>query len=444
MDFPLDKKNKKHIALIGPPNSGKTTLFNWLTGFKHKVVNYPGSTVLLSLGSILEKYKCSFELVDTPGIYSLFSQSEDGKTTNRALFENKSLSGLIVVLDASKLEIQLPLLLQLKSAGFPLIVVLTMWDILPRHSSLDVSILQRLLNSPVVPIKGLIGDGVAELVKELEKLKDNSLKVKQIEPWDQIKFNEALNQSKAIVRQSLLKKNQNQRDKKDNLFHSDRWDRLLLHPKKGLFLFACIMFGLFSSIFWLAAPFMDAIDNGFSFLINQSNQYLAIYPHVADFTHGLLASFGSVLVFVPQIFILFVGISLLEDTGYLARAVALMDGPFSKIGLSGQSFVPFLSGYACAIPSVLLARNLSSKREKFMTFFSIPFMSCSARLPVYALLLSFLFYGQSAWKPGIALSLIYIASFFLGISAVFILNLFLKKKRGRFFYWIFPYIAPQF
>ena len=194
------------------------------------------------------------------------------------------------------------------------------------------------------------------------------------------------------------------------------------------------MFGLFSSIFWLATPFMDIIDKIFSFLIEQTGQSLAFSPKIADFiSEGILASFGSVLVFVPQIFILFMGISLLEDTGYLARAVALMDGPFSKIGLSGRSFVPFLSGYACAIPSILLARNLNSKREKFMTLFSIPFMSCSARLPVYALLLSFLFYGQSAWKPGLALSLIYIASFFLGVSAVFFLNLFLKKEEKEIF-----------
>jgi len=433
---------KKHIVLAGPPNAGKTTLFNWLTGFKHRAINYPGSTVLLSVGSILEKYNCPAELVDTPGIYSLFSQSEDGKTTNQALFENKNLSALIVVLDASKLEIQLPLLLQLKSAGFPFVVALTMWDVLPKHSALDISILRRLLNSPIVPVKGLIGDGVAELVKELENLEDKNFKIKQIKPWGQMKFNQALNQSKDIVQQSLIEKNQDPKEKRGSLFHSDKWDRLLLHPKKGLFLFACIMFGLFSSIFWLAAPFMDSIDEIFSFLIKQSNQYLAVYPQMAELTHGLLASFGAVLVFVPQIFILFVGISLLEDTGYLARAVALMDGPFSKIGLSGRAFIPFLSGYACAIPSVLMARSLSSKREKFMTFFSIPFMSCSARLPVYALLLSFLFSGQSAWKPGVVLSLIYIASFFLGISAVFILNLFLKKEDKEVFLLDLPLYRP--
>lgn len=203
------------------------------------------------------------------------------------------------------------------------------------------------------------------------------------------------------------------------------------------------MFGLFYSIFWLAVPFMDVIDMTFSFLINHTNRLLSSYPYFSDFvSNGLLSSFGAVLVFVPQIFILFIGLSFLEDTGYLARTVTLIDGPLSKIGLSGRSFVPFLSGYACAIPAVLAARSLDSKREKLMTFFAMPFMSCSARLPVYAILLSFLFYGQAAWKPSVALSLIYIASFLLGMISVFIMNRFLKKEDKGAFLLDLPVYRP--
>ncbi len=437
------KQKKPRIVLTGPPNSGKTTLFNWLTGFKRKTVNYPGSTALLSLGDILEKYNCPAELADTPGIYSLFSRSEDAKTALQALFENQSLSGLIVALDAGKLEIQLPFLLQLKSAGFPLVAALTMRDTLSERSRLNVSALEKELNCPVAPVNGLLGEGVVELAQKLKSIKIHPplLRVKKIKDWDQEQFNKASDQAQAIVRRSLI--NPDQKDNKNSLFLSDKWDRLALSPRKGLLLFAGIMFGLFSSIFWLASPFMEAIDKAFSFLIRQSGKSLSAYPQLADLSHGLLASFGSVLVFAPQIFILFVGISLLENTGYLARAVALMDGPFSKIGLSGRSFVPFLSGYACAIPAILLARNLSSKKEKFMTVFAIPFMTCSARLPVYALLLSFLFYGQSAWKPGIALSFIYIASLFLGAGAVWILSLFLKGEEKEPFVLDLPlYRAP--
>ena len=424
------------IILVGPPNTGKTTLFNWLTGFKHKIINYPGSTVLLSVGNMLEKYKFPAKITDTPGIYSLFSKAEDGQTTNQALFKTTQPPTVILVLDAGKLEIQLPLFFQLKESGFQPIVALTMWDILPEHSLVDIKRLKSLLKAQIVPVKGLIGEGVAEIVKELEKGEKSDLKntTQKVKDWKQEKFNKVSQQSKEIVHQSLSKKSikekdENQKQKWKSPFYSHKWDRYFLHPKMGLFLFGCIMFGLFSSIFWLASPFMSSIDQFFSFLIRQTNKSLSFDPQLADFvSQGLLASFGSVLIFVPQIFILFVGISLLEDTGYLARAVALMDGPFSKMGLSGRAFVPLLSGYACAIPSLLLTRSLSSKRERLMSFFSIPFMSCSARLPVYALLLSFLFYGQSAWKPGLALSLIYITSFFLGMVAVLILNSLLKKE----------------
>ena len=166
----FSQKDKKHFVLLGPPNSGKTTLFNWLTGFKHRVVNYPGSTVLLSVGDVLKKYKLPRSVTDTPGIYSLFPHSEDEKATQQFLFKNKETSVLILVLDASKLEIQLPLFFQLKEAGFPLVVALTMGDILPKPARIDISILKKLLKSPVVPIKGLMGEGVPELVGELEKL----------------------------------------------------------------------------------------------------------------------------------------------------------------------------------------------------------------------------------------------------------------------------------
>lgn len=427
---------RKNIILIGPPNTGKTTLFNWLTGFNHRIINYPGSTVLLSLGNILEKYNLSGSVTDTPGIYSLFHQSEDEKTTVQSLFENKNNSVIVLVLDAGKLELQLTLFFQLKEAGFSPIIALTMWDTLHKYSLINIPTLEKLLKSPVVPIKGLIGEGIFKLTQKITSFTiDDSRKVlKKIKPWDQEKFNKILDQSKNIVKESYKKKNTEQIGKKENIFYSNKWDRFFLHPQKGFILFTCIMFAFFSSIFWMAEPFMSAIDQVFSFLIEQSRQRLSLYPKTANFvSHGILASFGSVLVFVPQIFILFIGISLLEDSGYLSRAVALMDGPFSKIGLSGRSFVPFLSGYACAIPSILLARNLKSKREKLITLFSIPFMSCSARLPVYALLLSFLFYGQSSWKPGLFLSLIYIASFFLGLGSAFLLNIFLKKEEKGIF-----------
>lgn len=428
-----DPQNDKQILLIGPPNGGKTTLFNWMTGFKNKTVNYPGSTVLLSLGRLLEKYKLPVQIKDTPGVYSLFPKSQDEEITIKSLFE-KTNSFVILVLDASKLEIQLPLFFQLKEAGFSPVIALTMQDILPQQN-LNIKLLEQNLKTSVVSIKGLTGEGVGDLLERVQKeISQKTKPIQQIKKWSQSQLDECLKQSKNLVQNSLQEQSAKHLENTKQLFYSNRFDKLFLHPKKGLFLFACIMFGLFYSIFWFAAPFMSAIDNLFSFFMTKTSQSLSAYPYLSSFiSQGLIASLGAVLLFAPQIFILFTGISLLEDTGYLARAVALMDGPFSKIGLSGRAFIPFLSGHACAIPSVLAVRGLSSGREKWMSFFAIPFMTCSARLPVYALLLSFLFYGQSAWKPGFALSLIYVMGFFLGVSAVIILNLFLKKEEKEVF-----------
>ena len=417
----------KSIVLVGPPNSGKTTLFNWLTGFKHRVINYPGSTVLISSGKLYKKYKHDHALIDTPGTYSLFPKSLDEKVTRDFLFENKQIEALVLVFDGSKLEIQLPLFFQLKEAGFKIIIALTMWDLIS-DQDLDLPQLEKSLGVPVVPINGLMGGGVFDLVKKIKMVSQSKTSnIKKIKDWTLKELNTTLKKSKeiyALISKKVIKK-------RKNLFISHKFDQFFLHPKLGLVFFGIIMFSLFSSLFWLAEPFMGYVDGFFSFLIDKTYHINPQSLALRFLSHGVFASFGSVLIFVPQIFILFLGISLLEDTGYLARAVALADGPLSKIGLTGRSFIPFLSGYACAIPAVMAARNLSSLKERWMVFFVIPLMSCSARLPVYALLLSFLFYGQSSWKPGLFLSLIYVASFFLGILGVSLLNLWIKDDKKQ-------------
>ncbi|MCY4321958.1 MAG: ferrous iron transporter B, partial [Bdellovibrionaceae bacterium] len=426
----MNDSSQKKIFLIGPPNSGKTSLFNWLTGFKHKVINYPGSTVLAGKGNLLKKYDYTATIIDTPGIYSLSAQSEDERITRQTLLNEKENCLVILVLDSSKLEAQLPIFFQLKSEGFPLIVALSMSDISQKNFPLDIAVFSQKLKSPVVLLNSLTGEGVFQLIAKIKKLKSKKITLEKQTSWSEKEFNKVSHHCQKIIKESLLKDNIST----DNLFYSNKWDRFFLNPKTGFIFFALIMFSLFSSIFWLATPFMTAVDQSFSFLIDQSNRFLSFAPILAELiSGGILSSFGSVMIFVPQIFILFIGISLLEDTGYLARAVALMDGPFSKMGLSGRSFTPFLSAYACAIPAILLARNISSVKEKFLVYFATPFMTCSARLPVYALLLSFLFYGQSAWKPGLALSFIYILSFILGMIAVILLNKFLKEKEKESF-----------
>src|SRR6185312_11998172 len=215
-------------------------------------------------------------------------------------------------------------------------------------------------------------------------------------------------------------------------------DRVLLHPYLGLVFFFLIMGLIFSSIFWAAQPFMDLVDAGFSWL-KEAVIHLVPISLLADFLgNGLVASFGAVMTFVPQIFILFIGIGLLEGSGYLARAATLIDQPFSKLGLSGRSFVPILSGFACAVPAMMASRNIPSKRDRMITNFVIPLMTCSARLPVYALLLAFLFHDQPAWKPGLALAALYMGSLVIGALAAAIVNKILTKNNQAIFMMELP------
>jgi ferrous iron transport protein B len=218
----------------------------------------------------------------------------------------------------------------------------------------------------------------------------------------------------------------------------------LLNPYLGLLLFVLIMAALFTSIFWFAAPFMDVIDGGFGklnvFVSSWGEKSLAV-----DFlANGVVSSFGAVLVFVPQIFILFFGIGLLEGSGYLARAATLIDKPFSKLGMSGRSFVPILSGFACAVPAMIATRNISSSRDRWITNFVIPLMTCSARLPVYALLLAFLFRDGPAWQAGLCLAALYLGSLLVGATAAAIVNKMIPENDRAFFMMELPiYRRPK-
>lgn len=426
-----------YLILVGPPNSGKTTLFNWITGYKRQTVNYPGSTVDLSFG-LVRKKDCSWKVVDTPGIYSFFSTSSEGEVTQKILkdsVDNNELKGIVLVLDVTRLRRQLPFFFQLKEAGLPVVLALSMYDLQKKESPLDFTLLSKKLGVSVCPIEGLLGGGVPEL---LELAQNQFAKPSLSSPvfsavWSEKKQENYLQQAKSIVDQVLIKKTKKRIGKKTHWL--DSW---FLHPVFGFGFLALILFSFFSGIFWLAQPLMDFIDSGFSYGVESILKY-GQNSLILDFlANGVLTSFGAFFVFVPQVFILFLGIYLLEDSGYLARAVTLVDGPFSYIGLSGRSLFPFLSGFACAIPATLSARSISSKRERWITIFVLPFMTCSARLPVYALLLSFLFYGDSAWKPGLIMSLLYFLSLLLGILAAGILNIFLKSDRKSSFFMELP------
>lgn len=437
---------KKIIALVGAPNSGKTTLYNWLTGSKFKTVNYPGATVEYSIGSMAARFGDDFLFMDTPGTYSLHPKSADEIVTLKALYnpEIDRPEGVIVVVDGTQLSRHLLLAQQIYETQFPRIVVVTMSDLLRKQGlQLDLQVLSAAFKCEVVLFDGLLGGGLQSLIDNLRKLDTTQTPHKPF-LWDEKTQIEKNKQCDDTAQKALLKTAAD-RDKLKNIFaRTEKIDRILLHPSWGLILFFLIMSVLFSSIYWLATPLMDLIDSSLSWI---AQKIMELGPETlwADFlSHGLVASFSAVLVFVPQIFILFIGIGLLESSGYLARAATLVDRPFSRLGLSGRSFVPILSGFACAVPALMATRNIPSTRDRLITNFVIPLMNCSARLPVYALLLGFIFVDQSAWKAGLSLAALYMGALFVGFIAAAILHRMLPADKTSFFMLELPlYRRPR-
>ncbi len=429
---------KYRIALVGAPNAGKTTLFNWLTDSNYETVNYPGATVETNLGSIAEKWGGDLEIYDTPGTYSLFPKSYDEEIAVKALFEHPKFGQpalIIGTVDATQISRHLFLIKQLQQAGFTVVVALTNMDLLEAEGrSINFELLTAKLGSPVVPVYGQTGTGVAQLIDKIrETLPLASTKISKLPKWNSDKceatYQELLNLRSAVMIDSA----ERSKSIKTAVSQSKKIDRWLLHPVFGLFLFCTFMAVLFSSIFWFAQPAMDFIDGSFSWLGELAAQNLPPGLFSSFIQDGVIASIGAVLVFVPQIAILFLGLSYFEDSGYLARAATLIDRPLSKLGLNGRSFVPLLAANACAIPALMAARTISGRKERLITMFIIPLMSCSARLPVYALLLAFLLVNQPAWIGGLSLAAIYILSLFVGSIAAAIANKILKIDSKSFF-----------
>ena len=444
------------ITLVGPPNSGKTTLFNLLSGKNYRTVNYPGSTVEYSTSKFSTKYNINAEILDSPGIISLIPNSPDEKISVDSLYFHPRLGSpdiVICTIDASQLSRHLLLVLQLIESHFKLIVVVTMNDILSKKKLvISREKLKEHLDCDIIKVDGRSGKGIPEVIeainRNLDKLNENS-KIKpkhfaiesgkqglidfynRIENITEDVFSEV--PDKSVI--DLAKANKQlkiisspyvgNKNSPDDL--TLKIDRLLLHKFWGLLIFVLIMGLTFSSIFWLADPIMGFIDYLFSYLAQASIELLGHNWLSNLISDGLINGLGSVMVFVPQIIILFLILGILEDTGYLARGAMLIDKPLSKIGLNGRSFVPMLSGFACAIPAMLAARTIPNRRERLLTIFVIPLMSCSARLPVYALLIAYLTPRDTPWVGGFMLASIYIFSIVTSITVAAVINKFRKK-----------------
>lgn len=459
-------ENKLVIALIGRPNSGKTTLFNTLTGSNYKTSNYPGTTVEYSTGKLSKKYNFDCLVFDSPGIISLTPDSPDEEITVNALYDHPEY-GLpdivIVTTDSTQLSRQLYLVKQLVDSGFGTVVALTMNDLLEKNGlQIQIEELEIILNCPVKKIDARTGEGIRELINTcVNKIPttDTELKVYKPKQLDQKSITELYKFTEETERRVVTQINKKPdlpgkapdlekiNQKHFNTFTSKllhkgvfdlrrkldknslRLDRILLHPFLGFITFNLIMGLIFTSIFWIAQPLMDLIDSTFGLI---STSLSSILPHdiwYSDLiTKGLINGVGSVFLFLPQIVILFIFLGILEDTGYLPRAAMLIDKPLSKFGLNGRSFVPMLSGYACAIPAIMAARTITNKKERLLTILIIPLMSCSARLPVYAMLLAFVVPNDKPWIAGIGLGALYLFSLISGSLVAGIVNKFSKTE----------------
>lgn len=371
------------VLIVGSPNSGKSFLFNRLTGLQQKVANFPGITVELKRGSGYRNPELDY--IDFPGVYSLNTLSmEEEVAANelKAQLDKENLKAVVYVLDATRLERSLVFALQVqcfaKRTGRKILFALNMWDEVQKHGlELDVEGLSRELMAPVIPLSAKTGFGINDLEEVITSLKETPAP----------EHCELLSGTELRKKAHTLAKSFG--PKGDLLIRAQsRIDAFLVsHPLGALFFFL-LMFLLFQSIFTWASPFMDLIEN----IVVSSGEFVSNWIPAGffhDFVNdALFGGIGSFVVFVPQIFILTFIVGLMEDSGYLARAAVLCHRPLKAFGLSGKSFVPMLSGFACAIPGIYAARTIESPKKRFLTYFALPLMACSARLPVYALLIS--------------------------------------------------------
>lgn len=372
------------IALLGNPNCGKTALFNLLTGSRQKVANYAGVTVERKEGTLLTTSGRRVFVLDLPGAYSLNALSADEAVTRDVVTgqsQEAALDLLVCVTDATNLRLNLRLVLEAKKLGLPMVVALNMTDMAKKQGiTVDTAVLARELGMPVIETVGVHTGGAKALLAQL----DAPVAAAQPQPWQPPALDDVLATQREVRRILGLAV----REPVGSLDTSDRIDRIVLHPLWGMLVLAATLFLMFQAVFsWANVP-MDAIKAGTEAL---GNGIKAVVPEgmlQSLLVDGIVAGVGGVIVFLPQILILFLFILALEDSGYLPRAAFLLDRVMGTVGLSGRSFIPLLSSFACAIPGVMATRTISNWRDRLTTIMIAPLMTCSARLPVYALLIA--------------------------------------------------------
>ncbi len=384
------------VALLGNPNCGKTALFNLLTGARQKVANYAGVTVERKEGTMHTASGRKVCVLDLPGAYSLHAHSLDEAIT-RDIVRGRRLGEplpdlLVCVTDATHLRLNLRLVLEARALGLPMVLVLNMSDMAERRGiQIDREMLARELGMPVLATVGVRGDGAQELLAWLDSPAAQALKAPVVAAQEAV----ALDASPLDAQTQVIRTHQQVhrlmelavRAPAASLRVDDRIDALVLHPVWGMLLLLATLFLMFQAVFtWASVP-TDWINAGVEWTSAFIQQHMADGPLRSLLVDGIVAGAGGVLVFLPQILTLFLFILALEDSGYLPRAAFLLDRVMGTVGLSGRSFIPLLSSFACAVPGVMATRSITHWRDRLVTIMIAPLMTCSARLPVYALLI---------------------------------------------------------
>jgi ferrous iron transport protein B len=429
------------IALIGPPNSGKSTLFNRLTGLRQKVANYPGVTVEHRQGQMQLSGGGTAELLDLPGIYSLEPRSEDERVTHDALLGllpgSERPGAILLILDATNLGRHLMLAAPILSLGVPTLVVLNMADELARRGGeIDTQALAERLGVPVVLISAARGEGLEPVHEFLNGQLGVPAPVEL----------PVLSNIPACRAWAARMSSGSYQAPAPPLW-SRRLDAVFLHPLWGPLVFLLVVIGVFQAIFTGAPPVMDAIESGIAHAGNWVASHLPDGAFRDLLREGVIGGVGSVVVFLPQILLLFLFIGILEDSGYLARAALIADRTMARAGLQGKSFIPLLSAYACAIPAIMATRTIENKRDRIATILIAPFMTCSARLPVYTLIIAAFIphrqIGGVLSSRALAMLGLYLLGFLAAVTTARLLkSSILRSDRTPFLLELPPYRWP--
>jgi len=496
--------NKPNIALIGNPNSGKSSLFNLLTGLRQSVGNFPGVTVEKKEGGFRLPNKQDCIVLDLPGTYSLYPRRSDEWVSYKQLMtpeKGESVDLAVVVVDASNLRRNLLYVSQVIDLKIPVVVALTMVDLAKKRGiKIDVDCLSREMQVPVVVVNARTGRGIEQLKSTVAQMLTIEVTGQDFFPIDALakeaigemrelipglgnygaihhlinhesfelgtgiqekiekieekyKFNHTKIQAEDIqlryqkIRQVMLKSVEEESIEKRKLF-SEQLDHFFLHKTWGYLIMGVVLFILFQSVFWVAEYPMNLIESGVGILGGWLGSVLPS-GWIADIVvNGVLAGLGGILVFVPQIMILFGLITLLEDTGYMARISFLSDRIMRKVGLNGKSVMPMIGGFACAVPAIMSARNIENKKERLLTIMVTPFMSCSARLPVFTILASMVVPNKNILGifslQGLVLMGLYVLGIVIALLVSYLMNLFIKIKEKSFFILELPvYRQPR-